>query len=86
MQPNAYGYVFIYGVGRISLNVERYTNKVYGMSILKIGETLTNWLPPVSPDGASIYVADIISAFKPFATYHPITQQLVWETGFVNFV
>jgi hypothetical protein len=85
-QPNAYGEIFIYGVGQITLKVERYTNKVYGMSILKIGETLTNWLPPVSPDGASIYVADIISAFKPFATYHPITQQLVWETGFVNFV
>jgi hypothetical protein len=23
---------------------------------------------------------------QPFGTYHPITQQLVWETGFVNFV
>lgn len=85
-QPNAYGEIFIYGVGRIDLKVERYTNRVYGMSILKIGETLRNWLPPVSPDGPSPYVADIVSAFKPFATYHPIKQQLVWETGFVQFI
>lgn len=86
VQPNAYGYVFIYGVGRISLNVVRYTNRVYGMSILKIGAAMTNWLPPVSPDGASPYVADIIATFKPYATYHPIKQELVWETNPVQFV
>lgn len=85
-QPNAYGEIFIYGVGRIDLKVERYTNRVYGMSILKIGETLRNWLPPVSPDGASPYVADIIATFKPYATYHPIKQELVWETNPVQFV
>jgi hypothetical protein len=84
--PNAYGEFFIYGVGNITLNVERYTNRVYGMAIRKIGETHFNYLPPVSPDGPSPYVADIVSAFKPFATYHPIKQLLVWETGFVQFI
>jgi hypothetical protein len=44
------------------------------------------YLPPMSPQGQSIYVADLLSSFQPYATYHPITHELIWETsGIVNF-
>lgn len=83
--PNAYG-PFIVGGSNVTVETIRYSNRVYGLRVTIPGEYQYHHRPPMSPDGQSIYVADIVSAGKPFATYHPITQQLVWETGFVNFV
>ena len=78
---NAYGPL----VGA-SLIPKRYSNRVYGM-YLTYGDGVSTWFPPLSPDVLSAYPAPLVTAgTHPFATYHPITQQLVWETGFVNFV
>jgi hypothetical protein len=56
------------------------------MRVAVPGEFHYHHRPPMSPDGSSIYVADIVSQYKPFGTYQPITQEIAWETGFVNFV
>lgn len=83
--PNAYG-PFIVGGSNVTVSTIRYSNRVYGLRVAVPGESHYHHRPPMSPDAKSIYVADIVSQYKPFATYHPVTQQLVWETGFVNFV
>jgi len=70
----------------IAFDPVRYSNRAWGIRVSVPGEGQYHYVPPMSPDGQSIYVTDIVSQYKPFATYHPITQQLVWETGFVNFV
>lgn len=77
--PNAYG-----DYGSIP-TATRYSNRLFGLRLENSG--MSYWLPPISPDALSTYPAAIANAgAKPFGTYHPITQQIVWETGFVNFV
>lgn len=79
--PNAYG-----PAEMAILKTKRYSNRVYGLS-LEYETGPTTWFQPISPDVLSAYPAPIVTnGSHPFATYHPITQQLVWETGFVNFV
>ena len=82
--PNSYGYFADYGFQEGNINWERYTNKVYGLQLSN--GTARYWLPPGSPDGPSAYAADIVSATIPYATYHPIKQELVWETNPVQFI
>jgi hypothetical protein len=87
IQPNAYGDYSEFGIGSgdRQITAVRYSNRVYGLS-LEDGANSADWRPPLSPDVVSAYPADIHAQAKPFGTYQPITQQLVWETGFVNFV
>jgi hypothetical protein len=74
-----------YGDPSVTSIIRKYSNRLYGM---KFQDGTTHyWRPPISPDVISAYPADIVNTgVPPFATYHPITQQIVWETGFVNFV
>lgn len=65
----------------------RYSNRLSGLKVSRTNAPDVYWLPPISPDSASVYVQDVVNnGSTPFATYHPITHQIVWETGFVNFV
>jgi hypothetical protein len=64
----------------------RYSNRCYGLRVKIPGEIDFYFIAPMSPHGQSEYPADIVGQGQPFATYHPITHQIVWETGFVNFV
>ncbi len=65
---------------------KRYSNRLWGMGMSYPGGN-TVWFPPLSPDTLSAYPAPIVtSGSHPFGTYHPITQEIAWETGFVNFV
>jgi hypothetical protein len=65
--------------------IQRYSNRLFGMRF-KDASTYY-WRPPISPDSISTYPADIVSnGTPPYATYHPITRDIVWETtGIVNF-
>lgn len=83
--PNAYG-PFVVGGSNVTVSTIRYSNRVYGLRVAVPGEFHYHHRPPMSPDAQSIYVADIVSQYKPFGTYQPITQEIAWETGFVNFV
>jgi hypothetical protein len=83
--PNAYG-PFIVGGSNVTVSTIRYSNRVYGLRVAVPGEFHYHHRPPMSPDGQSIYAADIVSATTPYATYHPIKQELVWETNPVQFV
>jgi hypothetical protein len=84
--PNKYGQFVDVNQEGGRVEAVRYSNRVYGLSVSSSADAKNYWLPPISPDVVSAYPADIFSAGKPFATYHPVTKQLVWETGFVNFV
>jgi hypothetical protein len=85
IQANAYGDFSEYGAGGNAVSAVRYSNRVYGLS-LEDGANSSWWRPPLSPDVVSAYPADIHAQAKPFGTYQPITQEIAWETGFVNFV
>lgn len=85
--PNAYGPIVVMpGPQFVTVETIRYSNRVYGLRVTIPGEYQYHHCPPMSPEGQSIYVADIVSGSKPFGTYHPITHALTWETGFVNYV
>jgi hypothetical protein len=70
----------------VEFNAIRYSNRAYGLRVKIPGQVDFYHIAPMSPHGQSEYPADIVSQGQPFATYHPITHQIVWETGFVNFV
>jgi len=84
--PNQYGNFANINAGTMTITPARYSNRVYGLSLYNTGDSGSYWLPPISPDVVSAAPADIFAAGKPFGTYHPITQEIAWETGFVNFV
>lgn len=83
--PNKYGPASV-GGNPVSVQTVRYSNRVYGLKVSIPGQYEEYYLPPMSPEGQSIYIADILSNVKPFGTYHPITGALTWEAGFVNYV